>query len=221
GIRVGAVYVGWTTDGNTVSYNIPIESVLDQLRGTGAVVMIHAHMTKDAKVSDQRIAGQLVTLAKQAEAAGVSIALYPHVGNRVATLEQAARIADMVDHPSLGVCFNLCHYLRQNRAEDLPAKLRAAKGRIKLVTISGADKGNTRVMNWKQLIRPIDQGQFDLPGLLELLCVDLEYQGPIFIQCYNLKAPARSILQDAFDRWQVLKKHCHPQDPSKLEAGKK
>jgi len=208
GIRVGAVYVGWTTDGESAAFRIPIKLVFDRLRDTSAVVMIHTHVAKGAKVTDQRIAEQLLPLAKQAEKAGVTIAIYPHVGCRLSTLEHAARIADAVDHPSLGVCFNLCHYLKQNHARDLPSKLRAAKDRIKLVTINGADVGNTQSMGWSKLIQPINQGEFDLEKLLELICVKLKFDGPIFVQCYNLKAPARTIFQDTFDRWQDLKKHC-------------
>ncbi len=208
GIRVGAVFVGWTTDGESVSFNIPINLVFDRLRDTGAIVMIHTHVAKGARVTDQRIAEQLLQLAKQAEKAGVTIAIYPHVGNLLSTFEHAARVADAVDHPSLGVCFNLCHYLKQNDAKDLPSKLRAAKDRIKLVTINGAGVGNTQSMGWSKLIQQINQGEFDLRELLELICVKLEFDGPIFVQCYNLKAPARTILQETFKQWQCLKKHC-------------
>jgi sugar phosphate isomerase/epimerase len=208
GLRVGAVYVGWTTDGKSVSFNIPIEKVFSRLRGSGAVVMLHVHAAKGTKADDRRIAEQLLPLAKKAKKAGVTIALYPHVGYRVATLEQAVRIADGVRHPSLGVCFNLCHYLRQNDARDLPKKLRKAKGRLKLVTINGSDVGKTQTMDWKRLIRPINRSEFNLGTLLELICGELNFDGPIIVQCYNLKAPARTILQETFDRWKTLSKHC-------------
>ena len=208
GIRVGAVYVALTTDGKSVSFNIPIESVFEQLRDTGAVVMIHTHAAKGVTVSDDRLAEQFLALAKKAEKAGVTIAIYPHVGYRLTTLEAAVRIADKVNHPSLGVCFTLCHYLRQNDARDLPRKLRAARNRLKLVTINGSATGNTRAMQWNMLIQPIDQGDFDLERLMELLGVDLKYNGPIFVQCYKLKAPARTILQDTFNRWRELRRHC-------------
>ena len=188
--------------------NIPIKLVFDRLRDTGAIVMIHTHVAKGTLVTDQRIAEQLLQLAKQAEKAGVTIAIYPHVGNRLPTLDHAARVADAVDHPSLGVCFNLCHYLKQNDAKDLPSKLRAAKDRIKLVTINGAGVGNTQAMGWDKLIQQINQGEFDLEELLELICIELKFDGPIFVQCYNLKTPAKTILQETFDQWQCLKKHC-------------
>lgn len=206
GIQVGAVYVGWTTDGKSGSFNIPINTVFDRLRDTDAIVMLHTHVAKGAKADDQQIVGQLKQLARQAKRAGVTVAIYPHFGFRLATLEQATRIANAVDHPSLGVCFNLCHFLKQNDARELPAQLRAAKHRIKLVTINGAGEGDTQSMGWDKLIQPINHGEFDLEKLLELVCVQLQFKGPIFVQCYNLKAPARTILQETFDQWQYLKR---------------
>ena len=208
GLRVGAVYVGWTTDGRSVSFNIPIDLVFERLRDTGAIVMIHTNVAKGAQVTERRIAEQLLPLAEQAEKAGVTVAIYPHVGNRLPTFADAARVADAVKHPALGACFNLCHFLKQNDAADLPAILRAGKDRIKLVTVNGAAVGNTRAMDWDKLIQPLGQGEFDLAQLLELICGELKYEGPIYVQCYNLKAPARTILQGTFDRWQHLKTHC-------------
>ena len=208
GIRVGAVYVGWTTDGQSASLDIPLETVLGQLRNTGAVIMLHLHAKKGSMVTDRRIVEQLKPLARQAKQAGVTIAVYPHVGFQVATLEHATRIADAVDHPAFGVCFNLCHYLKQNDEKDLPAKLQAAKDRIRLVTINGAATGNTRAMSWDRLIQQLNHGDYDLARLLDLLCGELDFKGPIFVQCYNLKAPARRILQETYARWQNLKRHC-------------
>lgn len=208
GLRVGAVCVRAKTDGESVSFNVPIDWMFDRLRNTDAVVMLVIKVAEGAKVTDQRVAEQLLPLAKQAEKAGVTIAIYPHFGDWLSTFEHAARIADAVDHPSLGVCFNLSHYLKQNDARDLPSKLRAAKDRIMLVTIHGSAVGNTQSMGWDKLIQQIDQGEFDLKELLDLICVELKFDGPIFVQCYNLKAPTRTILQDTFDCWQCLKKHC-------------
>lgn len=214
GLRVGAVYVGWTTDGRSASLNIPIDKVFEHLRNSGAVVMIHTSAAPGVKVTDKRIAEQLLPLAKQAQKAGVTIAIYPHFGNLLPTIESAIRVANAVDHPSLGVCFNLCHFLKQHDAADLPAKVRAAKDRIKLVTINGAAVGNTQAMSWDKLIQQIDQGEFDLAKLLELVYGELKFDGPIFVQCYNLKAPSRTILQNTFDRWQDLKKHCRQPVPT-------
>jgi sugar phosphate isomerase/epimerase len=208
GIQVGAIYVGWSTDGETVQFNIPIDEVFAHLEGTGGVVMIHTSIRGGEPVSDERIAEQMLPLAEKAEAAGLTIAIYPHVGNRLETLAQATAVADLVDHPSLGVCFNLCHYLKQNDPEDLPDSLRAAAHRIKLTSINGADVGDTQSMGWERLIQQLNQGDFDLEELLTLLCGELEFDGPIYVQCYNLKAPSRTILQETWDRWQELKACC-------------
>ena len=208
GIEIGAIYVGWSTDGETVQFNIPIDEVFAHLEGTGGVVMIHTSIPGGEPVSDERIAELMLPLAEKAEAAGLTIAIYPHVANRLETLAQATAVADLVDNPSLGVCFNLCHYLKQNDPEDLPDSLRAAAHRIKLTSINGADVGDTQSMGWERLIQQLNQGDFDLEELLTLLCGELEFDGPFYVQCYNLKAPSRTILQETWDRWQELRGCC-------------
>ncbi|MFP6695078.1 MAG: TIM barrel protein, partial [Pirellulales bacterium] len=49
----------------------------------------------------------------------IRVALYPHHGNAVATMPQAMDLIARVDHPNLGVMFNLCHFLKGEQAEDL------------------------------------------------------------------------------------------------------
>lgn len=207
-IRIGAVYVGWTTDGETGSFNMSIQEVLDLLQGTGAVIMLHVHTAKGTTVDDERIASQLRPLAEQAQAAGVVVALYPHTGFRVATTKQAVEIAHRVDHPALGVCFNLCHFLKQNDAARLPAVLGSAQGHLTLVTINGADRGDTQSMGWDRLIQPLGEGSFDVAELVRLLCVELGYDGPFFVQCYNVKTPAESLLPQTLREWRQMASAC-------------
>ncbi len=204
GLRVGAVYVGWTTDGKTVACSPNVEEVFAALRRTRAVVMLHVHEAKGASVSDERIAELLRPLAERAAKEQVELAIYPHTGFRLATIEQAVAIADLVEHPSLGVCFNLCHYLRQHEERGWPEALRLARPWLKLVSINGADSGNTRAMGWKQLIQPLDEGSFDTRRLVRFLCEELSYRGPVFVQCYNVRTPARELLQRTLAKWRAI-----------------
>ena len=54
------------------------------------------------------------------------------------------------------------------------------------MTINGA---NSAGQNWEELIQPLDQGDFDLRGLLATLD-RLQFVGPIALQGYGLKTPA-------------------------------
>jgi hypothetical protein len=98
--------------------------------------------------------------------------------------------------------------MKQSDERDIPARLRAAKDHIVSAVINGSPTGNTRAMNFDRLVQHIDQGQFDLARFLDLLCGELKFKGPIFIQCVNIQAPSRRTLQDTYTRWQQLKRHC-------------
>ena len=58
-----------------------------------------------------------------AEKLGIKVVLYPHHGFSVAKIDDALRLIEEVKHPNLGVMFNLCHYLKNEKAEDLEATL--------------------------------------------------------------------------------------------------
>jgi sugar phosphate isomerase/epimerase len=60
--------------------------------------------------------------------------------------------------------------------------LRLALPKLSLVTINGADRNGK---NWKQLIQPLDQGDFDVSALLRQL-QNLGYRGPIGLQGYDV-----------------------------------
>ena len=49
------------------------------------------------------------------------------------------------------------------------------------VTVNGADQGDTRMMNWDRLIRPLGQGSYEVGGLMRML-KELDYSGPVGFQ---------------------------------------
>lgn len=207
-LRIGGVSLKWTTDGKSDKFNIPWDLVISKVRDTGAIIMFGIAVKEGATVSAPRIVEQLKVRAKQARKAGVTLGIYPHLGFRVSRFEHATRVAKAVDHPSLGVCLVLSHYMKQSDEKDLPARLRAAKGRVVAAVINGSATGNTKAMGWDRLIQHIDQGEFDLPALLDLLCGELKFKGPVFVQCSSIHAPTRRTLEASYTKWQDLKRHC-------------
>ena len=71
-----------------------------------------------------------------------------------------------------------------------------------LVTINGADSGAART-SWDRLIRPLDEGSFDLIPLLKKLRA-LNYSGPIGLQGYGVKLPPKDNLARSMVAWQKL-----------------
>jgi sugar phosphate isomerase/epimerase len=74
-----------------------------------------------------------------------------------------------------------------------------------MISINGADSGNTQEMNWDQLIRPLGEGTFDTWQLVKL-AKDNGYKGLFGLQCYNIKQDCEAALKKSIDTWNVYKK---------------
>tara|TARA_B110000483_G_scaffold214738_1_gene264819 strand:+ start:4926 stop:5324 length:399 start_codon:yes stop_codon:yes gene_type:complete len=100
---------------------------------------------------------------------GLRVVLYPHVGFQTATMRKCLNFAREADRTNVGLSFNLCHFLKQNDARDLALTLREAAPFLELVSINGADQGETKTMGWDQLIQPLGEGSFPVKTVLNLL----------------------------------------------------
>src|SRR5262249_41495351 len=140
-----------------------VEPILEVLRGHGTVVWLHvggkgppiASLTEDAATIRK-----LRELAGKAEKYGLSLAIYPHVGEWTEHFADAARVARLVDRPNFGVTFNLCHCLAMGDEARIPGLLEQAAPVLKGVTINGADTG-VKGPRWDRLIQTLDRGSFD------------------------------------------------------------
>lgn len=158
-----------------------------------------------AREADDFVLTQLRAIADFGAANGVKVALYPHAGMWLARVEYAMRMADRLDRADVGVTFNLCHWLKvEGAARDPVPVLRAALPRLRFVTISGADTGDTRAMGWDRLIQPLDAGTYDLAGFVKQLR-SVGYTGPVGFQGYNIKLEPREALARSMAAWKKFK----------------
>lgn len=74
-----------------------------------------------------------------------------------------------------------------------------------MISINGADTGNTKEMGWDQLIQPIGEGTFDTYKLVKL-AKDNGYEGPFGLQCYNIKQDCETALSKSMDTWHEYRK---------------
>lgn len=143
----------------------------------------------------------LVEAVRQtAEMAGklnIKVAIYPHVGNGVETMPQAMDLIAKVNHPNLGVMFNLCHFLKREKHEDLEKVIEKAGDRLFAVSTNGADEDGK---GWDRLIMPLDQGSFSQVRLLKVL-KKVGFKGPVGLQCYAVKGDKRTNLQNSIAAW--------------------
>jgi sugar phosphate isomerase/epimerase len=146
-----------------------------------------------------RILRELGDLASKSH---VRISIYHHVNDWTESLLHALEVVKQVDHPCVGVNFNLCHWLKVEGNKDYRPVLQANANRIFAVTINGAQSGTD---TWTDgLIQPLDRGDFDNLELLKTLR-RVGYDGPIGLMCYGIPDDTRDHLGRSMNVW----KHWH------------
>jgi sugar phosphate isomerase/epimerase len=143
-------------------------------------------------------------IAELARESDVKVSLYPHTGFWMARFPDAARLAAMVNREDVGITFNLCHWLKtEGDLDPLPAILKE-KAKLQFVTINGADKGDTKAMNWDRLIQPLGQGSYDVAGFVRRLQVEADWKGPIGLQSYGIKGDQKQNLARSMAAWRKM-----------------
>lgn len=186
-----------------------LHEVLDALAGGPGMLWLALRQTglapRDSNGDDAAIA-LLRPLLEHAHRTGVEVALYPHHGFWLETTGDARRLCERVDDPMLGVCFNLCHFLRTDEhaadqaADDVVAGLRQNRDHLLAVTVNGADRAGT---DWASLIRPLGAGDLDLAPALDALD-ELGFRGPVGLQGYGIRRAPREHLGESMRAWRAL-----------------
>ncbi len=200
GIALSALYVRLTVEQDQVTHDPRLEKVIEQLAGRKTIIWLHCpkgQPTPKAPAADKALVAKLRDLANVAEKADLKMAIYPHAGFYLATTEEAERIVGKVDHPNLGISWNLCHRLKTAGSENIEVELRRILPKLFCVSINGADADGE---DWTTLIQPLDAGTFDNGALMEQLH-RMGYRGPVGLQCYNVPGTAREKLSRSIDAW--------------------
>ena len=175
-----------------------------QGRGVQFCLLLNGMPPSDPNV-DPRAVDILRAMSDQARSSGAQLLLYPHQSSWIERIEDSIRVADKVDRPSVGVMFNLCHWLRVDSSRDYKPLLKQAMPRLWAVSINGADEFDEKP-GWDRYIQPLGQGSFDVGKLLRTL-KELGYKGPIGLQCYGIGGDAREHLARSMTAWQELSKN--------------
>ena len=175
-----------------------------QGRGVQFCLLLNGMPPSDPNV-DPRAVDILRAMSDQARSSGAQLLLYPHQSSWIERIEDSIRVADKVDRPSVGVMFNLCHWLRVDSSRDYKPLLKQAMPRLWAVSINGADEFDKKP-GWDRYIQPLGRGSFDVGKLLRTL-KELGYKGPIGLQCYGIGGDAREHLARSMTAWQELSKN--------------
>ena len=88
----------------------------------------------------------------------------------------------------------------KDETDQLKEKLSLAMPYLFLVSINGADDGDTHHMEWPRIVQPLGQGSYDVYHVLEIL-MELGYANPIGLQCYSIEGKAEEFLMYSTTSW--------------------
>lgn len=204
GIRIFSIYAVVPIDEGT-TVDPALFEALKQLNGRGVALWLgltSKRFKPSDPAADDLALRRFEEIAAPATANGVPIILYPHVGFWIERVDDAVRFAEKTGRADIGVMFNLCHFLRLQEETELPAVLGRAKGRLRCVSINGADSG-CRGGDWKRLIQTLDRGTFDMTTALRALDA-IGYDGPVGFQGYGIGGDAKDNLKRSIDAWRAI-----------------
>jgi len=197
-LKMFSIYVGVKIGPGGPTYDPDLAEGIKALKGRDTIVLLF--ITGDAPDADVQAVQVVREIADMADRSGLRVALYPHTGFYVARVEDALRVVGKSDRKNVGVSFNLCHWLKLDKEENMKPLITATMPHLFLVSINGADRGKTNNMNWDRLIQTLDRGNFDVYYFLKTL-KKLGYHGPIGLQCYGIQGDIRQNLKRSMNAW--------------------
>ena len=188
GLRLFQVYLQVNIAPDMASpYDARLEEALPLLRGRDCMLALLVNgMPPSDPAGDARAVAVVREIADAARAVGARVVLYPHADFWLERIEDGLRVAEQVERPNVGVMFNLCHWLKVDGKSELRALLAPALPRLWAVSIHGADTAAEVQAGTGAMIRPLDEGAFDVRGFVRLLA-ELGYAGPIGLVAHHVQ----------------------------------
>lgn len=216
GLRLFTVYTGVNIDPGQQRYGPRLTEALKILKGRNTILWILVRSKKYRKScphGDLRAVEIVREIADMAAPYKVRVALYPHYGFWLERVQDAVRVAKKVDRENVGVTFNLCHWLKVDDQKNMKSLMKLAMPLLFVVTINGADAGDTNKMGWDRLIQTLDSGSFDVSRFMKMLG-ECGYNGPIGLQGYGIGGDAYENLKRSIGAWRRL---CGPAARERLD----
>ena len=182
-------------------YDQKLKDVLPLLKGRHVQVNLLMDGMPASDTKGDEAATRIVReLADMAAESGTEIILYPHVNMWLERVEDAIRLAKEVDRKNVGIMFNLCHWLKVDKEENMRPLLESAMPWLRAVSINGADHADEIRAGTGNWLQPLDGGSFDVAVLLQALKA-LGYKGAIGLQCWCIEGDASDHLTRSMQAW--------------------
>lgn len=194
GVAVRALYTVAEISPEGVRIDPDVAPAIKALKGRGAMVLLG--INGKAPDGDKLALSVIRQVHRMAAASRLTVALYPHYGFHIASVDDAMRLADMYNSPKVGISFNLCHWLKESGGKEPVEKVVGRLRRVRTVVINGADYEG----GWDRLIQTLDRGEFDVYRLLRLLKAR-GLKVPVGLQCYNIAGEPEETLTRSCSAW--------------------
>ena len=207
GLAMPEIYIELNIDQGIASKDSLLKKMIRDSKGRDLLITlpIVSKLYKNNPVAgDVKLVEMLTPLADYAASYQVNLAIYPHYSLYCESIQHAVKIATMAARSNIGIVFNLCHFLKVEGETQIEEALTQSMPHLMMVSICGADVGDTKNMDWNRLIQPLGAGSFDTYRFVKLL-KDKGYQGRIGLQCYNIKEDAAIALSQSLNTWNEYK----------------
>jgi len=211
GLQMFNTYVWAKIGPDGPSYDPGLPEAIKQFKGRNTVIWLTIQgsvpdgTAPDGDAQAVQIVREIGDMAKES---GLRVALYPHLGFYVSTVEDGIRIAKKVDRKNVGTSFNLCHWLKEGDEASMERLIEAAMPYLFVVSINGADHEG----GWDRLIQTLDRGEFDVYRFLATLKKH-SYHGPVGLQCYAVKGDVRENLARSIGAWRKFQERMAAEKP--------
>ncbi len=209
GLKLFITYLGINIDAEKPAqqYDPNLKETIKRLKGTDTMLWLYTNNSKKYKRNsyegDAAAVAIVRDIADAAHESGLKVVLYPHTWNYSESFEDTLRIARKINRRNVGICFNVCHWLKVTGDIDYRPILKESLPYLFMVTTNGAESGDTKNMNWDKLIQTLDKGSFDNYKLLQYL-KDIGFKGPIGLQGYAIKGDPKQNLANSMKAWREI-----------------
>ena len=199
GIAFQAIYVHTFPDQDP-PYDPGFAEAIRMLKGTGCVIWMTLREVKDkTRDYDKESVAIVHDIARQAEASGLKVAIYPHAGFHVATAADSMRIAKLANRPNVRPSFNLCHEFITGNGKKVEETVRQIGPTALLMSINGMDVAG------KHYFGRLDQGDYDLKAFVKMARA-AGYEGPFGLQGFKVDGDPAVNLELSMKRWMEIRK---------------
>jgi sugar phosphate isomerase/epimerase len=202
GLKLYTLYIKIDLDAE-VPYDENLKDYIRKWDGEVPYIWLHVHSKKygpSDPAGDQRCMEIVSELAEFAKPSGLKLVFYPHINQWLEKVSDGVRLAKKMNLDNVGTSFHLAHFLMKDETDKLKETLSQAMPYLFLVSINGADEGDTHHMEWPRIVQPLGRGSYDVYHVLEIL-KELGYANPIGLQCYSIEGKAEEFLMYSTASW--------------------